>query len=239
MTLLHIPCEKMSDTDSLDGLLDDIDVDTLLDSKEPPSSALSAQSNNGKAIENEADLDDLLDDFFEDDDTPTAKEKGEGKLSPTSSGKSANNTNCSDDIDDDGGLTAHLQLQKSHELERALHTIPNPDTKNKWMNILNKDIKLDTTTPSSSFKHSYAYLEWQDPVEHFAVDKALRNLILRACSKSQISDTQAKRLQDALFDDPVLLKKYCRQIIEAKSQEIKTDVDFNEDKYPSLWKSIM
>lgn len=222
----------MSDTDSLDGLLDDIDMDTLVDSKEDTNKSSLAISSNQKSIANEEDLDDLLDDFFGDEDTTAA---GGPSFSSATSAK-AEDSSTSDDIDDDGGLTAHLQLQKTRDLERALHTIPSADMKNKWMHILQEDIKLEDS--SSPFKRSYSYLEWQDPVEHFAADKSLRNVLLRACSKSNMSDDQAKRLQDVLFHDPELLKKYCKQIVEEKSPEIKKNEDFSEEKCPSLWKSV-
>jgi hypothetical protein len=221
----------MSDTDSLDDLLDDIDMDNIIDSKQEFSSSIATMNDSGKKIVNEADLDDLLDDFFDEEDTSA----------PASSTISQKENTAADDDDiddgDDGGLTAHLQLQKTHDLERALHTIPDLEMKKKWMNILQDDIKLNDS--SSPFKHSYSYLECQDSVEHFAVDKSLRNLVLRACSKSKMSDAQAKCLQDVLFHDPILLKKYCKQIVEEKATEIKNDEDFNEDKYPALWKMIV
>ena len=215
----------MSDTDSLDGLIDDIDMDTLLNSKEDVSSSASVINNNDNQKKGEEDLDDLLDDFFDDKDTSTTSPKTD--KTPAKE----------DDIEDDGGLTAHLQAQKMHDLERALHTLPNANMKEKWLNNLKEDIKWDE--PVSPFKRSYSYLEWQDPVEHYAVDKSLRNLILRACSKSNMSDAQAKRLQDVLFDDPVLLKKYCRQIVKEKSPDVMKDADFSEEKYSSLRKAIL
>ena len=138
-------------------------------------------------------------------------------------------------------MTAHLQLQKTHNLERSLHTLPDPSMKAKWMQILKTDVKLDDAKldeAHSSLKRSYAYLEWQDSVEHFVADKTLRNLILRACSKSNMSDVQAKRLQDMLFHDPILLKKYCQHIVKDKSVAVKKDPDFAIDKYPSLSKLI-
>lgn len=71
------------------------------------------------------------------------------------------------------------------------------------------------------------------------VDKSLRNLVLRACSKSKMSDAQAKVLQDDLFHDPVLLKKYCQQIVKEKSEEVRKNIDFSEDKYPALWEATI
>jgi hypothetical protein len=53
-----------------------------------------------------------------------------------------------------------------------------------------------------------------------------------------MSDSQAKRLQDVLFHDPVLLKKYCEQVIKDMTADIKRDEDFSEDTYPALWKAV-
>lgn len=224
----------MSDTDSLDGLIDDIDMDSLMDTKPSGSDSTTsththtvASNNVEKKITKEEDLDDLLDDFFADDEETEAVAK-----------KETRSVDASDEIDDydDGDLSSHLKQQKIQHLEKALHTIPGKDMKKKWIDILSGDVKIDKT--STKFKRSYSYLEWQDTVEHFAADKSLRNLILRACSKSNMSDAQAKALQDKLFHDPELLRKYCKEFIKETSADIKNDKDFCEAKYPALWKAV-
>lgn len=221
----------MSDTDSLDGLCDDIDMDALLDTKEGSKDIVGVEetcSDRGKQIETEGDLDDLLDDFF--------GEEAEANESASTNASKKIHEDIGDDIGDDDGLTTHLKIQKTRDLEKALHTLPDSDMKKKWMGNLDDELKLNHSNSIS--KRSYSYLEWQDSVEHFTADKSLRNLILRACSKSNMSDAQAKRLQDCLFHDSDLLKKYCKLIIEEKAADIVNDCDFNEINYPALWKVV-
>lgn len=234
----------MSDSDSLDGLIDDIDMDALLNPTEDCKSAAavygndsSNNSNNNIKIENEQDLDDFVDGFFAADEESSSNEKA---VKPGPGDKNTKSNDSIDD-DDDGGLASHLQIQKIHNIEKALHTLPSVEMKKKWIDILSEDVRMggdDAANNSTAFKRSYAYLEWQDPVEHFVVDKAMRNMILRACSKSNMSDAQAKKLQDRLFHDPELLKKYVRHIIKEKSADIKKDPDLSDDRYPALSRAI-
>ena len=203
----------MSDVDSLDGIVDDIDFDEYVDSKEDNNN-----SSDDKYVKTEEDLDDLLDDFFDSSGIVREEEIG-------------NSSKVSDDIDEEEDLTTHIKLRKTHDLESALKDVPDPHLKKKWIDILKDEVRLGCSPP---LKPSYAYLEWQDPVEHFSVDKSLRNIIIRACSKSSLDDAKAKLLQDLLFNDEELLQMYCKHILNDKRTDIKRSQDFDTAKYPLL-----
>jgi hypothetical protein len=230
--------EMDEERDSLDNLIEDIDFDQLTPTKDQLHKDSPPRDLNQL-------LDDVSNVFFDnlEEEAATRGAAEEGKK-----GNSEEET-----LFDDINLSNYEKLSSKRELETAITGVPF-HLRKKWMDVLMSE---QLQPPNiSRLGHSYAYSSWNHQSSSTSIplsssstsapaasaptgsslslDKSLRDLIMKASSKSDLSAAEVQQLERFLIAGEENKLRYLRSVLLTNRERIAQDSDYKPAKYPEL-----
>lgn len=225
----------MEERDSLDGLIEDIDFAALTPATDP----LHKESAMPLPCDLNQLLDDVSDAFF-DNNLSSGRPEGAGEE------EERKGHSEEESLFDDINLSNYVNLSSKRELENAMTGVPF-HLRKKWMDIL---VSEQLHPPQlSRLGHSYAYSSWNHQSSSapqststsapparssVSLDKALRDLIMKASSKADLSAAEVQRLERFLITGEENKLHFLRCVLQTNQERIAQDSDYQPAKYPEL-----
>jgi hypothetical protein len=223
--------------DSLDGLIEDLDFDQLI----PTTEHHSTHKDTIAPCDLNQLLDDVTDAFFDNSEGDMKAEAG------VTIEKEGNGNNEEESLFDDINLSNYVNLSSKRELETAMTGVPF-HLRKKWMDVLlNEQLQPPQL---SKLGHSYAYSSWNHQSSaspsapsvplisssgsSLSLDKSLRDLIMKASSKSDLSAAEIQQLERFLITGEENKLQYLRCVLQTNQERIAQDSDYQPTKYPEL-----